>query len=92
MRFEAFFWNRYLRTVIRRLAKKGYKMDTKMNKDDPSPQLMKKRVSFAEPFRDWTATQWSAHLQGVLRRARFQSREARAQTRMYMYMCVRVSI
>ena len=39
------------RTVIRRLAEKGYRPEKKINKSDPGPALAKKRIAFARMYR-----------------------------------------
>ena len=39
------------RTVIRRLAEKGYRPEKKVNKSDPGPALAKKRIAFARMYR-----------------------------------------
>ena len=53
------------RTVIRRLAEKGFVPDRKMQKSDPGPALMKKRLAFVRKYKDRTAQQWKSKLQGV---------------------------
>ena len=52
------------RTVIRRLAEKGYVPDEKVNKQDPGPTLCKKRVDLCDAHRNRTGSQWKEHLQG----------------------------
>jgi len=53
------------RTVIRRLADKGYKPQNKIQKSDPGIALSKKRVAFAKRYGTRTAQDWQAELQGV---------------------------
>ena len=53
------------RTVIRRLAEKGYKPNRKIQKSDPGPALQKKRLVFVRKYKDRTANQWKGKLQGV---------------------------
>ena len=53
------------RTVIRRLAEKGFKPQKKMQKTDPGPALAKKRCRFGKIYEGWTAEQWKSLLQGV---------------------------
>ena len=53
------------RTLIRRLAEKGYTPRKKQSKEDLGPVLMKKRVKFCKQHIDKNAAAWKAHLQGV---------------------------
>ena len=53
------------RTIIRRLADKGYSPERKINKSDPGVKLSKTRKSFGKKYRDWTTQQWKNSLQGV---------------------------
>ena len=53
------------KTVIRRLADKGYKAETKIEKSDPGPALAKRRCEFAEEHKDKTAAEWKMELQAV---------------------------
>jgi hypothetical protein len=48
------------RTVIRRLAEKGFRAERKITKSDPGPALAKKRVSFSKEY-----LERSTHLKGV---------------------------
>ena len=38
------------RTIIRRVASKGFKPERKIAKNDPGPALMKKRLNFAKKY------------------------------------------
>ena len=53
------------RTVIRRLAEKGYTHQEKLTKADPGRRGAAKRMRFARKHKDKNATQWKACLQGV---------------------------
>ena len=53
------------RTLIRRLAAKGYKPERKISKNDPGPALMKKRLKFAKKYSSWDASDWKSNLQAV---------------------------
>ena len=53
------------RTVIRRLAAKGFKPSRKINKSDPGPALCKKRLGFVRKYEGETASQWKAKVQAV---------------------------
>ena len=53
------------RTVIRRLAEKGYKPEKKINKSDPGPALALKRVAWCRKNSDKTAVQWKKKLHAV---------------------------
>ena len=54
-----------LRTVIRRLADKGYHPQTKIQKDDPPAQSKKKRWSFGKRHVGKSRRQWVSALQAV---------------------------
>jgi hypothetical protein len=51
------------RTIIRRLAEKGYKPEKKLNKTDPGPALKMKRCSFGRKHEDKNGQRWKSHLQ-----------------------------
>ena len=53
------------RTVIRRLAKKGFLPEKKLSKSDYSVIQKTKRVAFARRHSDKNANQWKAELQAV---------------------------
>ena len=53
------------RTVIRRLAAKGYRPERKISKSDPGVKLAKKRVKFSTKYGGWTPDDWETKLQGV---------------------------
>ena len=53
------------KTVIRRLAEKGYAPKKKIQKTDLGPTTMKKRLDFASKHLGKTARAWAATLQGV---------------------------
>ena len=53
------------RTVIRRLADKGYKPSKKIRKTDPGQALGKRRLDFAKKHQGKSAAAWKAQLQGV---------------------------
>jgi len=53
------------RTVIRRLAEKGYKPERKIQKTDPGPALASKRTLFAQKYAARTADEWTDKLQAV---------------------------
>ena len=53
------------RTIIRRVASKGFKPERKIAKNDPGPALMKKRLNFAKKYFHWDASDWKANLQAV---------------------------
>ncbi len=53
------------RTVIRRLADKGFTPTVKVQKSDPGPALMKKREGWCKDREDMKARTWRAELQGV---------------------------
>ena len=53
------------KTVVRRLAEKGYRPEKKINKSDPGPTLMKTRLRFGKRFEGKTAQSWKADLQAV---------------------------
>ena len=53
------------RTLIRRLAAKGYKPERKISKNDPGPALMKKRLKFAKKYSSRDASDWKGNLQAV---------------------------
>ena len=51
------------RTVIRRLADKGYTPEKKLNKNDPGVKQKKKRCNFGKKHAGKDAQQWKAYLQ-----------------------------
>jgi len=53
------------KTVIRRLADKGFSPQKKIQKTDPGVQLSKKRIAFAKKYKDRSGTTWKAKLQAV---------------------------
>ena len=53
------------RTVIRRLAVKGYTPQTKLNKSDPSSTQKTKRMRFGRKHQDKNFQRWQSHLQAV---------------------------
>jgi hypothetical protein len=53
------------RTVIRRLADKGFKPEKKINKSDPGPALALKRCAWCRKNSDKDARQWKAKLHAV---------------------------
>ena len=53
------------RTVIRRLAEKGYTPTKKAAKSDPGPSLAKRRLDFAGEHVRKTPAQWRSYLQAV---------------------------
>ena len=53
------------RTVIRRLASKGYIPEKKINKSDPGDALAKRRVVFSSKYQHYIASDWIEELQGV---------------------------
>ena len=53
------------RTVIRRLADKGYTAQKKIQKSDPGIKLSKTRVGFGRKYSGRTALVWKSSLQGV---------------------------
>ena len=53
------------RTVIRRLADKGYKPQVKIRKSDHDVALCKRRVDFARRYEKKTPAEWSRDLQAV---------------------------
>ena len=53
------------RTIIRRVASKGFKPERKIAKNDPGPAFMKKRLNFAKKYFHWDASDWKANLQAV---------------------------
>ena len=53
------------RTIIRRLADKGYKPERKIQKSDPGVALAKKRVIWCKKREGDTEEDWSRDLQGV---------------------------
>lgn len=53
------------KTVVRRLAEKGYSMQEKLSKNDASVALCKRRVKFAKQYENWTPAQWKAEVQAV---------------------------
>ena len=53
------------RTVIRRLAEKGYTPKKKLNKFAPNEALKRKRLAFCRKHADKTANQWKGFLQGA---------------------------
>ena len=53
------------RTVINRLADKGYTAQVKLTKHDPSKALCLRRVKFAKPYKFWTKAMWKAAVQAV---------------------------
>ncbi len=53
------------KTIIRRLGDKGYKAEEKIQKSDPGPTLMKKRIAFAKKHKGKTAATWKTELQAV---------------------------
>ncbi len=53
------------RTVIRRLAEKGYTPKAKRVKNEQGEKWRKTRVAFVSKHKDKTASQWCSFLQGV---------------------------
>ena len=53
------------RTVIRRLADKGFTPQKKRCKSDPDEQLKKRRLQFCRRHKGKTASQWQSQLQAV---------------------------
>ena len=53
------------RTIIRRLASKGYVPQRKLNKSDPSIKNKQKRFKWCKKFKDRTAQEWKANLQAI---------------------------
>ena len=53
------------RTVIRRLADKGYTAQKKLSKSDPAEAQKKKRVLFAEKHKSKDKLRWQSYLQAV---------------------------
>jgi hypothetical protein len=53
------------RTIIRRLADKGYNAEKKINKSDPGPALAKRRVKFSKKYNGYTSDTWCEELQGA---------------------------
>ncbi len=53
------------KTIIRRLASKGYTAQKKLQKSDPGIKLQKKRVAFGDKHRDKNAQHWKSYLQGA---------------------------
>ena len=53
------------RTVIRRLAEKGYTPSRKLCKTDPTEKTKTKRASFGRKHQNKNFQQWQAQLQGV---------------------------
>ena len=53
------------RTIIRRLAEKGYVPSKKRSKTDLGPSRQKKRMKFCRKHETKTAAQWKDHCQGV---------------------------
>ena len=53
------------RTVIRRLAAKGFVPQRKLSKSDPGAKQKSKRVGFCRRHQDKDFNQWKAHVQGV---------------------------
>ena len=51
------------RTVIRRLADKGFKPEKKLNKSDPGYKQKRKRIGFGKRHAGKTGQNWKAHLQ-----------------------------
>jgi hypothetical protein len=51
------------RTVIRRLAAKGYRPEKKLNKNDPGHKLKKTRCNFGRKHADKNAQRWKSYLQ-----------------------------
>ena len=54
------------RTLIRRLADKGYTPEEKLDKQDPGPALAKKRLVFAREHATKSKAEWKACLQVTL--------------------------
>ena len=52
------------RTVLRRLAAKGYVTQTKLSKTDLGPKQCAKRTNWCRKFKSRTPAQWKAKLQG----------------------------
>ena len=53
------------RTVLHRLAAKGYKTQPKLSKTDLGPKQSAKRKAWCNKFKSRTPAQWKAKLQGV---------------------------
>lgn len=53
------------RTVIRRLADKGYRPTRKIQKSDPGPALLKRRLDWCKSHEGRTTTGWKTHLQAI---------------------------
>ena len=53
------------KTVIRRLAEKGYTAQKKQSKSDPDEKLKKRRLQFCRKHQGKTARQWQSQLQAV---------------------------
>lgn len=53
------------RTIIRRLADKGFKPEKKISKSDPGPALAKRRVKFSKKYMDYSSDTWCEKLQGA---------------------------
>jgi hypothetical protein len=53
------------RTIIRRLADKGYFPEYKFSKSDPGVKQTKKRVDFGKKYNGLTSQQWKAKLKAV---------------------------
>jgi|MEHZ01.5.fsa_nt_MEHZ011409100.1_1 hypothetical protein len=53
------------RTIIRRLADKGYVPEKKLSKSDPSYKQKQKRVLFCKRHKDTTPAEWKVQLQAV---------------------------
>ena len=53
------------RTVIRRLAAKGFFPQRKLNKSDPGVKQKAKRAAFARKHKDKNFQRWQSHLQAV---------------------------
>ena len=69
------------RTIIPRLAEKGYTAQKKINKRDPGLTLMKRRLAFAKSHLQKTATHWKQSLHAVadLKDFTYYPRELRAR-------------
>lgn len=53
------------RTLIRRLADKGYRPLEKKHKSDVSTALAKRRMAFALRYKGWTKAQWKSEVDAV---------------------------
>ena len=71
------------RTVLNRLAEKGYRTEDKLSKSDLGPRRCKQRVVFSGPLKDRTPEQWKLKLQacGDIKIFTYYPKELRAKFR-----------